>query len=230
MNGNPSVNGDLANIFGTAFDSSVVEPQADFEAIPPCKPLCLINRAEVKLTKAQTGHYLELEMTIQEEGPYKNRKLWDCINIANPSVQCVEIGLRTLSALARAINVPVISDSAQVVNHFVVPSVKVDKDGRNCIRTYSAPDAAQQQGAPVSQPAQVATVMAPAPPEPASPAPAYMNPPVAPAAAPVTPATPATDAVSPYAPVVAPVAPQTPIQPGSAQGQAPAATKLPWAR
>lgn len=209
MNGNPA--GDLADIFGVAFDTSTVKPQEDFPVIPPGKPLCLIEKAGVKLTKAQTGHYIEIQMSVQDEGPYKNYKLWDRINIRNSNTQCVEIGLRTLSALGLAIGVPVIADSAQLVNHLVRPHVKVDADGRNQVRTYSAPEAITSSF-PQGQAVQYGAV----PPPPTG---QQLARPVAPPPDPLVPPTPVqygTQQAPPQAPPVAPVAPPAAVAPQAA--------------
>lgn len=135
MNGNQ---GDLRSIFGVEFDPFSIKPQKDFEVIPPGEHLCLIDRAEVKITKKGDGHYIELEMTIQGE-EYKNRKLWDRINIDNPNSECVRIGLEHLAALGQAIRINELSDSAQLVGHPVIAHVKV-RNEQNEIRTYSAPE------------------------------------------------------------------------------------------
>jgi len=151
-------NGDLFNIFGqNAFDTGAVEPQSDYEVIPPSKVLVLIEEAEVKPTKANTGYYLKLKLSVVD-GPYKNWKLFDNINVQNPSAQCVEIGLRQLAALGLAIGVKVITDSSQLVNKTCIANVKV-KDDQNYIRTYSPvvpaspPGVTQQPTYPQQDPA-----------------------------------------------------------------------------
>jgi hypothetical protein len=150
---------DLANIFGQGFDTHSVEPQADFDVLPPGKYPVLIEQAEVKPTKAGTGHYLELQMVVLD-GPAKNRKLWDRINIQNPSTPCTEIGLRQLAALGQALGIQAITDSSQLLNKSCVASVKVKND-QNEIRTYKAfedaqsvqpPTAPQQPAPPVNYP------------------------------------------------------------------------------
>lgn len=143
MNGN----GDLLDIFGDGFDTQSVEPQADFPIVPPGKYSCIIDKAEVKQTKKGDGHYIEIQLSIIGESPYKNRKIWDRINIDNPSSQCVEIGLRCLAALGIAAGVSKITDSAQLVGKIVIAHVKV-KDDNNEVRTYSQPAFPQQPGCP----------------------------------------------------------------------------------
>jgi hypothetical protein len=141
--------GDLQSIFGGhVFDPSTVEPQGDFEVLPPCKPAAIIEQAEIKETKKGTGHYVKLRLSILD-GPHKNRKLFDQINIDNPSQQCVNIGMRVFSALARAIGLAAVTDTSQLLNQVVVPHVVVENDSvygqRNAIRTYSPPSEAQPQ-------------------------------------------------------------------------------------
>lgn len=173
------MNNDLAAIFGgIAFEPATIEPQTDFPVLPPGKYPVLIEEAEVRQTKKGDGHYIRLVMKVLDDGLYKGRKVFDQINIQNPSTQCVEIGLRTLSALGRALGLQAITDSAQLVNQVVIAHVKV-KDDQNNVRTYSAtagnpsaptpahvrysPSSGADTGAPAA-PAPVAPpVVAPAP-------------------------------------------------------------------
>lgn len=154
-------NGDLGQIFGSAFDSNQYEPMKDYEPLPPGKYQVVVEKAEVKVTKAETGRYIKLEMLVVNDPKYNNRKLFDNINIFNPSTVCMEIGLRVLTALAQAANIPVVEDSSQLVGCNVVAHVKVGKDGQNNIRTYSAVQLGQsgaslQGHAPPQGPAQSA--------------------------------------------------------------------------
>ncbi len=126
----------LAAIFGPGFDTNTVEPQGDFDVLPPGKYPVVIDKAEVKQTKKMDGHYLSLTMTVADGG-YKGRKLWPKIQIQNPSQECVKIGLRTLSALGKATGVTYISDANQFLGKTCIAHVKV-KDEQNEIRTYSA--------------------------------------------------------------------------------------------
>lgn len=139
------MNDDLTKFFvgGTAFIPSTIAPQSDFEVIPPGKYPALIEDAEVIQTKKGTGHFLKLTMVILD-GQYKNRKIWDQINVDNPSTECVEIAMRTLSALGRALGLQAITDTTQLLRGVVIAHVKV-KDDRNYVRTYSAPTEAQPQ-------------------------------------------------------------------------------------
>lgn len=128
---------DLSTIFGAAgFQTGSVEPQKDFDVIPPGQHVVQIEGSEVKLTKKQTGHYLELVLTVLE-GPAKGRKLWDRINIENPEPQCVEIGARVLAAIGQALKIEHLVNETQLLNGVLVAHVKV-KGEYNEIRTYSS--------------------------------------------------------------------------------------------
>ena len=148
---------DLMNFFGQeGFDSQSVEPQEDFEVIPPGKYPVSIDTAEVKQTKSEKGHYLKLTLSILG-GPFRNRKLWDQINIDNPNQICVEIGLRTLAALGQAIGIARMTNTDELIGKFCIAHVKVKND-QNSIRTYSPLTPGDEPGIPqqaVQQPGQM---------------------------------------------------------------------------
>jgi len=124
-------------IFGQGgFVTNSVAPATDYAIIPPGKYPCTIESAEVKLTKKQDGYYLELVLVILE-GEYANYKIWDRINIANPSAQCQKIGRGTLAALNLALGIANLENESQVVGGVVVAHVKV-KNEQNEVRTYSS--------------------------------------------------------------------------------------------
>ena len=130
----------LQQFFAPNFSMSDVPPQEDFDVLPPDKYPVMIEKAEVKQTKATTGHYIGLTLGIID-GPFRGRKAFDNINIHNPNAQCVEIGLRSLSALSAALGLPPnwVQNPAgvsQLVNGVCIASVKVDKNGSNAVRTY----------------------------------------------------------------------------------------------
>lgn len=129
------MSGNLEAVFGSYFDPQSVEPAEDFAVLPPGKYPCLIEKAEVKQTKKHDGHYIELQLSVID-GPGKGRKVWSRVNIDNPNPKAVEIGMRELSALGRAIGLTAIQDTTQLLNQAVVAHVKV-KDDQNEVRTFS---------------------------------------------------------------------------------------------
>lgn len=101
----------------------------------------------MKQTKAGNGHYVELVLRILE-GEFQGKKVWNRINIDNPSAKCVEIGCAQLAALGLALGIANLTTVQQLVNGVVIAHVKVDGE-QNDVRTYSA--AGQQ---PVQPPIQ----------------------------------------------------------------------------
>lgn len=213
------MNNDLAAIFGgAAFDPNSVEPAKDFDVLPPGKYSVLIESAEVKQTKAGTGHYLGLVLLVVD-GPCKNRKLFDNINLQNPNVQCEEIGRRTYAALCLAVGLSA-TDATQLVNKVVIAHVKVKNDQNN-VRTYSVVETQAptlSNSGPMSQFSHHST---PIPPAPAPTHPAEMPPIMGPIETYAAPQTPAP------APVQSP--PQAPVSPPGQQAP-PAQGSRPWDR
>lgn len=127
---------DLTGIFGEEFNSNDYEPLGTFEAIPPGNYTVQIEKTELRTTKKGDGHYVWLEMVVLE-GQYKGRKLWDQINIDNPSVKCAEMGRKAFGDLVRAAGYQKVSNTDVLLQSIVVAVVKV-KDSQNEIRTYKS--------------------------------------------------------------------------------------------
>lgn len=98
----------------------------DFSPIPPGDYKVMIEKVEVKDTKSGTGKYINLQMAVIE-GEYENRKIFDMINIQNPSDTCVKIGLARLADICRAIGVPTINDTDEMVNACLSVKVVVER-------------------------------------------------------------------------------------------------------
>ena len=140
------------------FDANTVEPNVAFEPVPAGKYIAVIIDSELKATKSGNGQFLELTFEIIE-GEYKGRKVWDRLNIDNPSQKTVEIARRNLSAICRAVNVMQPQDSVDLHNLPLEINVKCKKrddsdEISNEIKGYatkanaSAPPQTQQQSAP----------------------------------------------------------------------------------
>jgi len=136
------------NFFGDAFDPASHEPTSD--VLAPGKYPVEIEAAEISETKAGNGHYIKVTMCILD-GPGKNRKVWDYINIDNPSAECVKIGMRQLSALCQAVGLIALRDTDELLGKTCLAHVKV-KDDQNSVRTYSSSSAAQPVQQSVQQP------------------------------------------------------------------------------
>ena len=104
------------------FDASKVEPNAPMTPVPKGDYTAIIESDEVKATKKGDGKYLKLTMQIVD-GEYKGRKLWDQLNLWNPSKQASAIAQRTLSAICHAVGVLTPDDSSQLPNKPMTVSV-----------------------------------------------------------------------------------------------------------
>jgi hypothetical protein len=108
------------------FNANTVEPSESFDPIPAGEYLCVITASDEKPTKAGNGSYLELEFEVID-GPYKGRKLWDRLNLANPNELAVKIARATLSAICRAVGVMEPKDSCELHDLPLFVKVRVEK-------------------------------------------------------------------------------------------------------
>jgi hypothetical protein len=137
----------MADLHG--FDANNVEPANDFDPIPAGKYLAVITESEMKSTKANTGHFLQLTFQIVE-GPFKNRYLWARLNLDNPNATAVQI--------ARAVGLLAPKDAVELHNLPLVISVKCKKrddtgEITNEIKGYAKKEAPQPAPANAQSPA-----------------------------------------------------------------------------
>jgi len=145
----------MADLSG--FDANQVEPNSGFGVIPAGDYDALIVDSKMKPTKDGNGSYLELKLQICNHSEYKNRLLWDRLNLKNNSEKAVQIAKGTLSAICRAVNVLTPKDSAELHNRPLRVSVAVRKDNSgndsNEIKGYKP----RQAGPVPAQPAPTET-------------------------------------------------------------------------
>lgn len=161
----------LQNVFQGGFDSNAVAPDEgrDFSPLPSGAYEVEIADSEVKDTKAGTGCYLALELTVI--GPTgAGRKVWQNVTLKNASAEAESIGQAQLSALCRAVGIPVLKDSDQLFQKVLRVRLGLEKgkDGhpdRNKVTAWEAMGAAATPAA--SRPA--ANTAAPAAPAKAAP-------------------------------------------------------------
>jgi hypothetical protein len=99
----------MGNLDG--YNANDHEP-TDFELVPKGDYEAIIVDSKKKATKTG-GEMLVLEFVIIE-GPYKNRKLWERLNLVNSSTVAVEIAQGTLSSICRAVGVMTPQDSSEL--------------------------------------------------------------------------------------------------------------------
>jgi len=150
---------------GGVFDAKTVEPNNGFDTIPAGDYRACITASEIKQTNDGQGRYVKLTFQLLDD-PYKNRKLWENLNLWNKSAEAVRIAQGTLSGIGRAVNVLEIKDTSQLHNLPLIIKLKVktDKDGNkeNRIGGYKPCHAGpqQQQTFAASQPATTSTPFA----------------------------------------------------------------------
>lgn len=111
----------MANINGL-YDAQA-EAQQDFSPLPTGEYLAQIVDSDLKPTKNNTGHYLELTFEVME-GEYKGRKHWERLNLDNQNTQTVEIANRAFAAIREATGVPNPRDSADL--HYKPLVIRID--------------------------------------------------------------------------------------------------------
>lgn len=148
----------LQNVFQGGFDSTAVAPDEgrDFSPLPSGAYEVEITGSEVKDTKAGTGCYLSLELTVI--GPTcAGRKVWQNITLKNANSEAESIGQAQLSALCRAVGIGVLKDSDQLFGKVVRVRLGLEKgkDGhpdRNKVTAWEAMGG-HQPGPSASRPA-----------------------------------------------------------------------------
>jgi hypothetical protein len=93
------------------FDARSVPPPEDFEPLPPGWYVAQIIGSEGKPTKAGDGGYLELKFQIME-GEFKNRIVFDRLNLENKNEQTVDIAKRQLRGICDCIGVVKVPNTA----------------------------------------------------------------------------------------------------------------------
>jgi len=94
----------------------------DFAPIPAGWYAVTISQAEVKKTNAGTGSYIKMRLDVT--GPsHQGRVLFSNINLRNPNPKAEEIGAQQLGELMRAVGLPRLEDTDQLIGRHV--SVKV---------------------------------------------------------------------------------------------------------
>lgn len=158
------------------FNAATVEPSQSFEPLPDNWYTVTMTKSEMKPTKDGTGAYLESELTVQDAGQYKGRKVFYRLNLKNSNPVAQEIAYRQLSAVCHAVGIIQVQDSQQLhgLPFQVKLTVRRDESGKydptNEVKAvrgvgqvappptigFAAPEAAsgqQQQAAAPSAPA-----------------------------------------------------------------------------
>ena len=106
------------------FNASQVQPDQGRFAIPAAWYNVMVDQTELKPTSQGEGLYLETRYKVLD-GAYKDQTIYSRFNLKNSSAQAQEIGHKQLSALAHAVGVLMVQDSAQLHNIPLKVKVKV---------------------------------------------------------------------------------------------------------
>ena len=118
-----------------------VQPAADYSPLPAGEYTAAITASEIKQTKDFTGKYIKLEITIVD-GQYKNRKLWQNLNLWNRSKEAVDMAKRELASIKKATGVTNPQDTSQLHGHPVIIKLGIKPasdgyDAQNVIKLWS---------------------------------------------------------------------------------------------
>ncbi|MBU2713801.1 DUF669 domain-containing protein [Zooshikella harenae] len=139
----------MANL---GFSTQAYDPNINFfTPIPAGDYLAMIDKADVKMNKAGTGHYIAFSYIILE-GQYAERRVFDNQNISHPNQQAENIGRRAISAIGQALGNPNVQDSDQLLNQPLVIKVtirnnKQSNEPENVIRGWASKDSYQSTAA-----------------------------------------------------------------------------------
>ncbi len=110
------------------FDANTVPPAETREAVPEGWYSVVITESEMRPTRDQQGHYLNLTFKVIA-GQYQGAVVYDRLNLHNSSEKAVEIAFRTLSSICRATGQMVIQDTQQLHNHPLEAKVTLREAG-----------------------------------------------------------------------------------------------------
>lgn len=116
----------MASFGSGGFNSEEVDPSASIDPIPAGEYLCVITESEEKPNSKNTGSYHQFTLEVIE-GEYKGRKVFERLNLNNPSEDAVKIARATLSAICRATGKLKVNDSVDLHNLPLVVKVGLEK-------------------------------------------------------------------------------------------------------
>lgn len=95
-----------------------------FDILPAGEYKAVITDSDYAPNKANTGKMLKLTYTIID-GNFKNQKIFNNLNLENPSIQAVNISKTALNSICKALNVIDLQDSSQLHNQPLIIEVTV---------------------------------------------------------------------------------------------------------
>jgi hypothetical protein len=131
------------------FDVTAYEAQpvrSGWDPLPPGDYTACVTSTEVKPTKAGNGEYIELTIEIMD-GDFSGRKIWERLNINNPSEQTVQIARSQLNQLATALGQVPLKDTDQLLEIPFTLTLDIDRKDttRNRVMGYSSASSAPRK-------------------------------------------------------------------------------------
>ena len=148
-------------------------PESSFDVIPAGWYDAIISEADLKDTKNGSGKYIKLQFDIV--GPsYQGRKIFGNINIKNHNPKAEEIGRQQLGDIMRAIGLPHVYDTDQLVSGRLMIKVSVRAEteeypAQNEVKGFKAVSSSSVPTPSFNQPAAPPTFLPPSFNQPAAP-------------------------------------------------------------
>lgn len=152
----------MAQLGETFNTENLPEDQGNFEPLPAGWYNATIGEADLRDTKAGTGQYVSVRYNIT--GPtHEGRVVFGNLNIRNPNPKAEEIGRQQLGSIMRAIGLPSVQDTDQLIGGNLQIKVTVKNDETygpgNEVKGFRAIEGSRPPVA--SEPAQPAAAAAP---------------------------------------------------------------------
>ena len=137
------------------FDVTEYEAQpvrSGWDPLPPGDYTACVTGTDLKATKAGNGEYIELTIEIMD-GEFSGRKIWERLNVNNPSEQTVQIARSQLNQLATALGQVPLKDTDQLLEIPFTLTLDIDRKDttRNRVMGYSSASSAPRKAAKPSR-------------------------------------------------------------------------------
>lgn len=143
------------------FDASAIEPSTSYDLLPAGTYTAMITASEMKPTKTG-GERLNLTFQVAE-GEHQGRLVWAGLNLKNSNEQAVQIAMRELSAICRAVGVLTPKASSELHDKPLKIKVKVRpaQNGYDASNEVSGYEPLGGGSAPAQAPAQTGGAVPP---------------------------------------------------------------------
>lgn len=134
----------MARLSESIVESDLPKSDRNFEPLPAGWYTATITEAELKETNARTGNYIKVRYDIV--GPtHQGRVVFGNFNMKNPNPKAEEIGRQQLGDLMRAIGLPRVDDTDQLVGKtcnikLTVKPAEGQYDANNEVKGWKALD------------------------------------------------------------------------------------------